>query len=46
MEFIRFHAMRTSVALAAERGAFPVIKGSIYDPEDPHLAGTPTAGSF
>jgi ribonucleoside-diphosphate reductase alpha chain len=33
MEFIRFHAMRTSVDLAAERGAFPVIKGSIYDPE-------------
>ena len=33
MEFVRYHAMRTSVELAAERGAFPVIKGSIYDPE-------------
>jgi len=32
-EFIRFHAMKTSVALAKERGAFPKIKGSIYDPE-------------
>ncbi len=31
MEFIRFHAVRTSVALARERGAFPAIKGSIYD---------------
>ncbi len=34
MEFIRFHAMRTSVTLARERGAFPAIKGSIYDFED------------
>jgi len=34
MEFIRYHAMRTSVALARERGAFPAIKGSIYDFED------------
>jgi len=34
MEFVRFHAMRTSVALAHERGAFPAIKGSIYDPQD------------
>jgi ribonucleoside-diphosphate reductase alpha chain len=34
MEFVRFHAMRTSVALAKERGAFPAIKGSIYDFED------------
>ncbi|MDP2966460.1 MAG: adenosylcobalamin-dependent ribonucleoside-diphosphate reductase [Pelolinea sp.] len=33
MEFVRYHTMRTSVDLAAERGAFPVIKGSIYDPE-------------
>ncbi len=34
MEFIRYHAMRTSIELARERGAFPAIKGSIYDPED------------
>jgi ribonucleoside-diphosphate reductase alpha chain len=34
MEFVRFHAMRTSIALARERGAFPAIQGSIYDFED------------
>jgi len=34
MEFVRYHAVRTSVALARERGAFPSIKGSIYDFED------------
>ncbi len=34
MEFIRYHAMRTSIALARERGPFPAIKGSVYDPED------------
>ncbi len=39
MEFIRFHAMRTSVELAKTRGAFPAITGSIYDPE--HLTWTP-----
>jgi ribonucleoside-diphosphate reductase alpha chain len=33
MEFIRFHSMRTSIELARERGAFPAIKGSIYDPD-------------
>ncbi len=32
MEFIRFHSMKTSVALAKDRGSFPVIAGSIYDP--------------
>ncbi len=31
MEFIRFHAVKTSISLARERGAFPAIKGSIYD---------------
>ncbi len=34
MAFIRYHAMRTSIALAEERGPFPAIKGSIYDPDD------------
>jgi ribonucleoside-diphosphate reductase alpha chain len=33
MEFIRYHAMLTSIELAGKRGAFPSIKGSIYDPE-------------
>ncbi len=32
MEFIRYHAMRASIALARERGPFPAIEGSIYDP--------------
>jgi ribonucleoside-diphosphate reductase alpha chain len=34
MEFVRFHAMKTSVALAKERGPFTAIKGSIYDQDD------------
>jgi ribonucleoside-diphosphate reductase alpha chain len=34
MEFIRFHAMRTSVELAKQRGSFPAIEGSIYDPNN------------
>ena len=34
MEFIRYHAMRVSTQLAKERGAFPGIKGSIYDADD------------
>jgi len=34
MAFIRYHAMRASVDLARERGPFPAIEGSIYDPED------------
>lgn len=38
-EFIRFHAMQTSIALAKQRGAFPAIKGSIYDPE--HISWQP-----
>lgn len=32
MEFVRYHAMRSSIQLAQERGPFPVIKGSLYDP--------------
>jgi len=34
MEFIRYHAMRSSIDLARERGSFPAITGSIYDAED------------
>lgn len=34
MEFVRYHAMQTSIQLARERGPFPAIKGSIYDPDD------------
>jgi ribonucleoside-diphosphate reductase alpha chain len=34
MEFVRYQAMRTSIDLAKERGPFPAIKGSIYDPEN------------
>ena len=34
MEFIRYHSMRASIDLAAVRGAFPAISGSIYDPEN------------
>lgn len=34
MEFIRYHAMRASIELARERGPFPAIHGSVYDPDD------------
>jgi ribonucleoside-diphosphate reductase alpha chain len=34
MEFVRYYAMRTSIDLAKERGAFPAIEGSIYDPQN------------
>lgn len=33
-EFIRYHSMLASIDLAKERGAFPAIKGSIYDPKN------------
>ena len=33
MEFISYHAYSTSVELAGERGAFPAITGSVYDPQ-------------
>jgi ribonucleoside-diphosphate reductase alpha chain len=39
MEFVRFYAMQTSIELAQERGSFPAIEGSIYDPEN--LTWTP-----
>lgn len=32
MEFVRYHAMNISIHLAKNRGAFPALKGSIYDP--------------
>ncbi|HJS19140.1 MAG TPA: adenosylcobalamin-dependent ribonucleoside-diphosphate reductase [Anaerolineales bacterium] len=31
MEFVRYHAMKTSIELAEARGPFPAIEGSIYD---------------
>ena len=31
MEFVRYHAVATSIQLASERGAFPAIQGSVYD---------------
>jgi ribonucleotide reductase alpha subunit len=34
MEFVHFHAMRTSVELAKDRGSFLAIRGSLYDPTD------------
>ncbi|MBI5935554.1 MAG: adenosylcobalamin-dependent ribonucleoside-diphosphate reductase [Chloroflexi bacterium] len=34
MEFVRYHAMKTSVELAEERGPFPAIEGSIYDMDE------------
>lgn len=34
MEFVRYHAMMTSIQLAEERGPFPAIQGSIYDMDD------------
>ncbi len=31
IEFVRYHAMLTSIEMARERGPFPAIHGSIYD---------------
>src|SRR5512140_604891 len=31
MEFVRYHAMQTSIEVAEERGPFPAIEGSLYD---------------
>jgi ribonucleoside-diphosphate reductase alpha chain len=49
-EFIRYHAMLTSIMLAEKRGAFPAIKGSIYDPDNviwvPPQPVTPYAQDF
>jgi ribonucleoside-diphosphate reductase alpha chain len=38
-EFVRYDAMQTSIRLARERGPFPAIAGSVYDPAD--LSWTP-----
>jgi ribonucleoside-diphosphate reductase alpha chain len=34
MEYVRYHCMQTSIELAEERGPFPSIEGSIYDPKN------------
>ncbi len=34
MEFVRYQAMKSSIQLAEEKGAFPAITGSIYDPNN------------
>ncbi|MBN1964691.1 MAG: adenosylcobalamin-dependent ribonucleoside-diphosphate reductase [Anaerolineae bacterium] len=34
MEFVRYHTMQASIELAQERGPFPAITGSRYDPND------------
>lgn len=34
MEFVRYHCMKTSIELAKDRGAFPAIAGSLYDPKN------------
>jgi ribonucleoside-diphosphate reductase alpha chain len=33
-EFVHYHCMRTSVELAKQRGPFPAIRGSRFDPDD------------
>ena len=33
MDFVRYHAMKTSIGLAQARGSFPALEGSIYDPQ-------------
>jgi ribonucleoside-diphosphate reductase alpha chain len=35
MEFVRYHAMRTSIELARQLGAFKAFAGSIYDDNQP-----------
>lgn len=44
IEFVRYHAIQASISLAIERGPFPAIKGSIYDPTD--LKWTPPTPLF
>ncbi len=44
MEFVRYHAMVTSIEMAKERGPFPAIKGSIYDAD--HMRWSPPQPLF
>ena len=46
MEFVRYHAMQTSVELAKERGPFPAIEGSIYDQDNMTWTSPQTLVSF
>ena len=44
MEFVRYTSMQTSIELAHERGPFPAIEGSIYDPN--HILWQPPVSPF
>jgi len=50
MEFVRYHAMQTSITLAKDRGAFPALPGSIYDPANlrwqPPVSIVPRSGDW
>jgi len=46
MEFVRYHAMQTSIDLAEERGPFPAIEGSIYDMDNMSWTPPQTQVSF
>ena len=50
MEFIRYHCIQTSIEMAQNRGPFPAISGSLYDPDDLHWrapsALTPNQGNW
>jgi ribonucleoside-diphosphate reductase alpha chain len=39
MEFIRYQTIKTSIELAAQRGPFSAIEGSVYDPENTQWTG-------
>jgi ribonucleoside-diphosphate reductase alpha chain len=43
MEFVRYHAMRTSIDLAEERGPFPGHPGQPLRPRRPEMAAAPGA---
>ena len=46
MEFVRYHAMKTSAELAQERGPFPAIEGSIYDMDNMTWTPPQSLGSY